>query len=77
MLVRGYMNKSELKRFMDCGASTAHKAWQEMADKRAQEGIEALNDGYILTARAIKYLGLTEKKVRDAYEHKKSSSPHK
>lgn len=71
MMTKGYMNKSELARFMECGYKRANKAYQQMMSDTEQEGLERLNNGFILTKRAITYLGLTERKVIEAYERSK------
>lgn len=71
MLIRGYMNKTQLQRFMDCGWVTMDKAYNAMLADADAEGIERLHGGHILTKRAIAYLGLTEKKIIEAYERQK------
>lgn len=78
MLIRGYMNKTELAKFMDCGYNIADKAYKAMMKDAEAEGLEKLNDGHILTKRVVAFLGLTEKKIIDAYERKeKDASPIK
>lgn len=71
MMTKGYMNKTELARFLGCGYKRATKAYQQMMSDTEQEGLERLNSGFILTKRAIAYLGLTERKVIEAYERNK------
>lgn len=69
MMTRGYMNKSELQKFLGCGYKTAIKAWRHMTQDRVAEGLESIDGGrLILTKRAISYLGLTEKKIIEAHE---------
>lgn len=71
MMTKGYMNKTELARFLDCGYKNATKAYELMMEDTEKEGMERLNNGFVLTKRALGYLGLTEKKVIEAYERSK------
>ena len=73
MMVRGYMNKSELARFMECGMTTARKAWDAMRKDAKLSGLENLG-GAILTRRAMKYTGLTEDAITTAYERQKKET---
>lgn len=68
MLTKGYMNKRELQAFLDCGEKLATKAFNSMMKDIEKEGMERLAGNVVLTKRAIGYLGLTEKKIVEAYE---------
>lgn len=68
MMVKGYMNKKELGQFLDCGYTTTTKAYNAMTKDIEAEGMERLGNGLILTKRAIAYIGMTEKKITEAYE---------
>ena len=68
MMMKGYMNKKELQRFLDCGQRTATKVFNSIMADVEREGLENLSDNLILTKRAISYLGSSEKKITEAYE---------
>lgn len=72
MMIKGYMNKTELGKFLDCGYTTATKAYDSITKDIEAEGMERLSGGFILTKRAIAYLGLSEKKIIEAYEREKA-----
>ena len=67
-MIKGYMNKSELGTFLDCGARLASKTFDSIMKDVEREGLENLQGNVILTKRAISYLGLSEKKIVEAYE---------
>lgn len=73
MMVKGYMNKKELGEFLGCGYKTATKAYNAMTKDIEAEGMERLDGGFILTKRAIAYLGLTEKKITEAYDRQEET----
>ena len=68
MMLKGFMNKSELKRFLQIGEKRTAKAWNKMQSDIDKEGLEGLGGGLLLTTRAMKYLGITRKEVIDNYE---------
>lgn len=68
LLLKGFVNKSELNRFVPCGNKKGTRIWDTIKDSVKAEGIEKLDGEVILTKRLIEYLGLTEKKVIDSYE---------
>lgn len=69
MMIRGYMNKKEFQKFMDCGYKTATKLWNRSMSDIEAEGLECINGGrFMLTKRAIGCLGLSEKKIIEAHE---------
>ena len=68
MMLKGFMNKSELKKFLQVGEKLAVKAWDKMQADIDNEGLEGLNGGVLLTARVLKYLGMTKKEVIENYE---------
>ena len=69
MMIRGYMNKKEFQRFMDCGYKTATKLWNRFLSDIEAEGLECIDGGrFMLTKRAIGCLGLSEKKIIEAHE---------
>lgn len=57
MLIRGYMNKKEFQKFMDCGYKTATKLWNGFLSDIEAEGLECIGGGrFMLTVeRQIKY----------------------
>ena len=72
MLVRGYMNKSELQRFADCGKKNAYKLFDMILKDATAEGVERLQGNLILTRRVLSYVGLSEKAIIDDYNREKS-----
>ena len=69
MMIRGYMNKKEFQKFMDCGYKTATKLWNRFLPDIKAEGLECIDGGrFMLTKRAIGCLGLSEKKIIEAHE---------
>lgn len=69
MMIRGYMNKKEFQKFMDCGYKTATKLWNRSLSDIEAEGLECIDGGrFMLTKRAIGCLGLSEKKIIEAHE---------
>ena len=69
MMIRGYMNKKEFQKFMDCGYKTATKLWNRFLSDIKAEGLECIDRGrFMLTKRAIGCLGLSEKKIIEAHE---------
>ena len=70
MMVKGYMNKTELQTFLDCGEILATRAFNAMMKDIEKEGLEKLQGNIVLTKRAIGYLGLTEKKIVEAFERR-------
>lgn len=69
MLIRGYMNKKEFQKFMDCGYKTATKLWNRFLSDIKAEGLECIDGGrFMLTKRALGFLGLSEKKIIEAHE---------
>ena len=69
MMIRGYMNKKEFQKFMDCGYKTATKLWNSLLQEVEAEGLECIGGGRVmLTKRAIGCLGLNEKKIIEAHE---------
>ena len=69
MMIRGYMNKKEFQKFMDCGYKTATKLWNRFLSDIEAEGLECIGGGrFMLTKRAIGCLGLSEKKIIEAHE---------
>nr|DAJ89976.1 MAG TPA: hypothetical protein [Caudoviricetes sp.] len=69
MMIRGYMNKKEFQKFMDCGYKTATKLWDIFLLDIEAEGLECIGEGRLmLTKRALGFLGLSEKKIIEAHE---------
>lgn len=68
MMEKGYMNKSELSKFLGCGRNKGSKIFQKIMEDIKKEGLENIDENTILTKRAIQYLGLTQKSIIDAYE---------
>ena len=68
MMLKGFRNRTELKKFLQVGEKRAAKAWDKMQADIDKEGLEGLDGGALLTTRAIKYLGMTKKEVIENYE---------
>lgn len=68
MMEKGYMNKTELSKFIGCGRNKGIKIFQKILEDIKKEGLENIDSNVILTKRAIQYLGLTQKSIIDAYE---------
>ena len=68
MMEKGYMNKSELSKFLGCGRNKGSKIFQKIMEDIKKEGLENIDENTILTKRAVQYLGLTQKSIIDAYE---------
>ena len=68
MMEKGYMNISELSKFIGCGRGKGSKIFQKIMEDIKKEGLENIDSNVILTKRAIQYLGLTQKSIIDAYE---------
>lgn len=68
MMEKGYMNKSELSKFIGCGRNKGSKIFQKIMEDIKKEGLENIDSNVILTKRAVQYLGLTQKSIVDSYE---------
>lgn len=68
MMEKGYMNKSELSKFIGCGRNKGSKVFQKIMEDIKKEGLESIDSNVILTKRAIQYLGLTQKSIVESYE---------
>lgn len=68
MMERGYMNKTELSKFIGCGRNKGSKIFQEIMEDIKKEGLENIDENTILTKRAIQYLGLTQRNIVESYE---------
>lgn len=68
MMEKGYMNKSELSKFIGCGRNKGSKVFQKIMEDIKKEGLENIDSNVILTKRAIQYLGLTQKSIVESYE---------
>lgn len=68
MMEKGYMNKSELSKFLGCGRNKGSKVFQQIMEDIKKEGLENIDSNVILTKRAIHYLGLTQKNIVESYE---------
>ena len=68
MMEKGYMNKSELSKFIGCGRNKGSKIFQKIMENIKKEGLENIDSNVILTKRAIQYLGLTQKSIVESYE---------
>lgn len=68
MMEKGYMNKSELSKFLGCGRKKGSKIFQKIMEDIKKEGLENIDSNIILTKRAVQYLGLTQKSIVDSYE---------
>ena len=68
MMEKGYMNKTELSKFIGCGRNKGIKIFQKIMEDIKKEGLENIDSNVILTKRAIQYLGLTQKKIVESYE---------
>lgn len=71
LLLKGYINKTELKRFVPCGQTKALRIWEGIKDSMKAEGIEKLQGDVILVSRVIKYLGLTEQSIIESYDRQR------
>lgn len=67
LMMRGYLNQSDVMRFVPCGQKRAREIMGQIKSNVATEGIENLDKNVILTSRLIKYLGLTEARIKDTY----------
>ena len=67
LMMRGYLNQSDVMRFVPCGQKRARDIMKEIKNNVATEGIENLDKNVILASRLIKYLGLTEARIKDTY----------
>jgi len=70
LMVKGFVNKSELRRFIPCGQKRAQEIWDDVNAQIKNEGLESLS-GTILVSRLLKYIGKTEKKIVEDYERTK------
>lgn len=68
MMEKGYMNKSELSKFLGCGRKKGCKIFQKIMEDIKKEGLENIDSNIILTKRAVQYLGLTQKNIVESYE---------
>lgn len=68
MMEKGYMNKSELSKFIGCGRNKGGKIFQQIMKDIKKEGLENIDENTVLTKRAIQYLGLTQKNIVESYE---------
>ena len=68
MMEKGYMNISELSKFIGCGRGKGSKIFQQIMEDIKKEGLENIDSNVILTKRAIQYLGLTQKNIVESYE---------
>lgn len=68
MMEKGYMNKSELSKFLGCGRNKGSKIFQKIMEDIKKEGLENIDSNVILTKRAVQYLGLTQKSIVESYE---------
>lgn len=68
MMERGWMNKSDLAKFLEVGRKNAEKAFNRIMQDTKREGFENIDENTILTKRAIAFVGLSEKKIIEAYE---------
>ena len=68
MMEKGYMNKSELSKFLGCGRNKGSKIFQKIMEDIKKEGLENIDSNVILTKRAVQYLGLTQKTIVESYE---------
>lgn len=68
LMQRGFMNQSDIAKFVPCGKAKAKKILISIRADTKSQGIESLDGNMILTSRLIKYLGLTEAQITRAYE---------
>ncbi len=68
LMQRGFMNQSDIAKFVPCGKAKAKKILISIRADTKSQGIENLDGNMILTSRLIKYLGLTETQITRAYE---------
>lgn len=68
MMEKGYMNKSELSKFLGCGRKKGSKIFQKIMEDIKKEGLENIDSNIILAKRAVQYLGLTQKNIVESYE---------
>lgn len=71
MMERGWMNKSDLAKFLEVGRKNAEKAFNRIMSDVKREGFENIDENTILTKRAIAFVGLSERKIIEAYERDK------
>ena len=55
MMEKGYMNKSELSKFIGCGRNKGSKVFQKIMEDIKKEGLENIDSNVILTKRAIQH----------------------
>ena len=68
MMQKGYVNKTELAKFVGCGRNSASVVYKSIMTDIKKEGLESIYPNVVLTKRVIRYLGLTEKQIIEAYE---------
>lgn len=68
LMRKGFVNRTDIKKFVPCGYATAKKIFKTIREEIDSSGIENLDDNIILTSRLMKFMGLSEKKIIDAYQ---------
>jgi pimeloyl-CoA synthetase len=74
LMQKGYLNQTEVMKFVPCGYKKAKEVITKIRDDITAEGIENLDKNIILASRLIKYLGLSEKKIKEAYAETKKAT---
>lgn len=76
LMRKGFLNRKEVMEFVPCGARRADLIIDSIRKDVKLEGLENLDNKTVLARRVIAYVGLTEKKISEAYEAlKKAPSP--
>lgn len=60
LILKGWVNKSEIEKFVPCGRKTAKKIYDVIQQEVKANGFEMLKD-CIRTERLIEYMGLDRK----------------
>lgn len=74
LMRKGFLNRKEVMSFIPCGARRADKVIESIRKDVTLEGLENLDHNTVLARRVIAYVGLTEKKITEAYEALKKSA---
>lgn len=68
LMRKGFLNRKEVMSFIPCGARRADQVIESIRKDVTLEGLENLDHNTVLARRVIAYVGLTEKKITEAYE---------
>lgn len=68
LMRKGFLNRKEVMDFVPCGSRRADQIIENIRKDVKLEGLENLDNKMVLARRVIAYIGLTEKKISEAYE---------